>query len=282
LPQVDDWSGGRICDLLVVLRHGRHRISAAGSAATQAMVMQRRRKIIHTRRTITGLGLVAAISFVAGMTDAVGLMMFGDFVSFMTGNTTRAALEFAGGNYAHAALLFLALWVFIAGNALGIIVAHTVSARRAFVVLASVSVVLGLASAVPSDLPRVEFFLIVLAMGMINATVEHIEGLPIGLTYVTGALSRFGRGIGRWIVGDRNTTGWLIQCVPWTGMAGGALCGAFLTGFAPDQALWIISLVALAGAFATAFLPRPLQLHFQQPIKPARAATARSPDPSRK
>ena len=32
--------------------------------------------------------------------------------------------------------------------------------------------------------------LMVLAMGMVNATVEHIEGLPIGLTYVTGALSR--------------------------------------------------------------------------------------------
>ncbi|RWX76545.1 DUF1275 domain-containing protein [Neorhizobium lilium] len=232
--------------------------------------MQRRRRIIHTRRTVTGLALVGAISFVAGMTDAVGLMLFGDFVSFMTGNTTRAALDFAGGNFSHALTLFVAIWVFILGNALGIVVAHTVSARRAFVVLASVSVVLGIASAVPASYPRLEFFLVVLAMGMINATVEHIEGLPIGLTYVTGALSRFGRGIGRWLVGDRDTTSWLIQCVPWTGMAGGAVCGAFLTRYAPGQALWIVSLVTLAVALVTALLPRPLQLHFQLPIKPAR------------
>ena len=40
------------------------------------------------------------------------------------------------------------------------------------------------------------FYMIVFAMGMVNAAVEHIEGLPIGLTYVTGALSRFGRGCG--------------------------------------------------------------------------------------
>lgn len=236
--------------------------------------MQRRRTIIHRRRTITGLALVAAISFVAGMTDAVGLVQFGDFVSFMTGNTTRAALAFAGGDYSHALILFAALWVFILGNALGIVLAHTVSARRAFVVLAGVSVLLGIASALPDDIPRLRFFAIVLAMGMINATVEHIEGLPIGLTYVTGALSRFGRGIGRWLVGDRNPTGWLIQCVPWTGMAGGAVSGALLARALPDEALWIVSLVALTVAFGTAFLPRPLQLHFQQPIKPAKKTPA--------
>jgi uncharacterized membrane protein YoaK (UPF0700 family) len=248
---------------------------AAGSD-TGVDTMQRRRKIIHTRRTVTGLALVAAISFVAGMTDAVGLIRFGDFVSFMTGNTTRAALDFAGGNYGHALVLFVALWVFILGNALGIVIAHTVSARRAFVVLASVSVLLGIAASLPADLPRVAFFLVVLAMGAINATVEHIQGLPIGLTYVTGALSRFGRGIGRWLVGDRNPTGWLIQCVPWTGMAGGALSGAFLTRYAPDFALWVVSLVALTVALVTAFLPRPLQLHFQQPIKPAGRPLPRS------
>lgn len=235
------------------------------------MTRARRRRLIHTRRTVTGLALVAAISFVAGMTDAVGLLLSGDFVSFMTGNTTRAALSFADGDYAHALILFFALWVFIFGNALGIVLAHTVSARRTFVVLAGVSILLAAASTVPGDVyPRVQFYLIVLSMGMINATVEHIEGLPIGLTYVTGALSRFGRGIGRWLVGDRNPAGWLIQTVPWTGMACGAVTGAFLTKYAGSHALWFVSVLALVVALATAMLPRPLHLHFQQPIMPAR------------
>jgi uncharacterized membrane protein YoaK (UPF0700 family) len=39
----------------------------------------------------TGLVLVASIALLAGITDATGLMLTGNFVSFMTGNTTRAA-----------------------------------------------------------------------------------------------------------------------------------------------------------------------------------------------
>lgn len=216
---------------------------------------------------MTGLVLVAAISFVAGMTDAVGLLLSGDFVSFMTGNTTRAALSFAEGNYGHALILYFALWVFVVGNALGIVLAHTLSARRTFVVLTGVALTIAIAAMLPErEYPRVQFYLVILAMGMINATVEHIEGLPIGLTYITGALSRFGRGIGRWIVGDRNPTGWVIQTVPWTGMACGAVTGAFLTRWLGNDALWVVALAVVAIAFATIFLPRPLHLHFQQPI----------------
>lgn len=232
--------------------------------------MQRRRRIIHRRRVTAGLALVAAISFIAGMTDAVGLILSGDFVSFMTGNTTRAALAFVDGDYGHALVLFAALWIFILGNAAGIVLAHTVSARRSFVVLAAVSLILAAASALPATAPlRLQFYLVVAAMGMVNATVEHVEGLPIGLTYVTGALSRFGRGIGRLLIGDRRPSGWLIQCVPWTGMACGAVSGAWLTQVAGQAALWIISLVALLVALCSALLPRPLQLHFQQKISHA-------------
>ncbi|KEQ04385.1 YoaK family protein [Pseudorhizobium pelagicum] len=231
------------------------------------MTLARRRHLVRTRRTVTGLVLVAAISFVAGMTDAVGLLLSGDFVSFMTGNTTRAALFFAEGDYGHALILFLALWVFVIGNALGIILAYTLSSRRTFVVLTGVALTIALAALVPDEgYPRVQFYLIILAMGMINATVEHIEGLPIGLTYITGALSRFGRGIGRWFMGDRNPTGWVIQTVPWTGMACGAVTGAFLTNALGKDALWVVALSIVTVAIATVFLPRPLHLHFQQRI----------------
>jgi uncharacterized membrane protein YoaK (UPF0700 family) len=234
------------------------------------MTRQRRRYLIRRRRTTTGLALVAAISFIAGMTDAVGLILSGDFVSFMSGNTTRAAISFVDGDYSHALTLFGALWMFIAGNALGIVLAHTLSARRAFVVLSAVAILLAGASAVPEAHMRAQFYLVVLAMGMINATVEQIEGLPIGLTYITGALSRFGRGIGRFLIGDRNPRGWLIQTVPWTGMACGAIAGAFVTHHLGSQALWVVSMVTIVVALATAALPRPLHLHFQQPIVHAR------------
>lgn len=237
------------------------------------MTRQRRRGIIHRRRTATGLCLVAAISFIAGMTDAVGLILSGNFVSFMTGNTTRAALAFAEMDYRHAAILFVALWTFILGNALGIVVAHKVSSRRASVVLACVSALLVLAAISPATaFWSAQFYLVVLSMGMINATVEHVEGLPIGLTYVTGALSRFGRGIGRFLVGDRNASGWLIQCIPWTGMACGAVAGAFLAHGAGSDALFFVASLTLGLSLVTLMLPRGLQLHFQQPIAHRRKA----------
>jgi uncharacterized membrane protein YoaK (UPF0700 family) len=102
-------------------------------------------------------------------------------------------------------------------------------------------------------------------MGMVNAAVEHIEGLPIGLTYVTGALSRFGRGIGRWIIGDRRVE-WTIQIVPWGGMVLGAIAGAVLTRLAGAHALWLVSLFAMVLALAAMLIPRPLQRRFNQKV----------------
>ncbi|KQV84449.1 YoaK family protein [Rhizobium sp. Root1220] len=227
------------------------------------MTRQRRRHIIQTRRTATGLMLAGTISFLAGMTDATGVALTGDFVSFMTGNTTRAALALGGGNLYHGAVLLSAIVIFVLGNAGGIVVAHRAD-RRIFVVLACVSVILATASLMThDDLKVFRFYMIVASMGMVNAAVEQIEGLPIGLTYVTGALSRFGRGIGRWIVGDRRLD-WTVQIVPWIGMLAGAIVGAILTQIVGAGALWLISVFAMLIAFAALLIPKPLQRRFNQ------------------
>jgi uncharacterized membrane protein YoaK (UPF0700 family) len=239
------------------------------------MTRQRRRRLIKTRRRVTGLFLVASIAFLAGMTDAVGLMLTGNFVSFMTGNTTRAAIAFGTGDFGHAVVLFSAIFTFVAGNALGIVVAH-VAERRAFVVLACVSILLAAAAGITQpSLVLVQFYLVVLAMGMVNATVEHIEGLPIGLTYVTGALSRFGRGIGRFLLGDRDFA-WTVQIVPWSGMISGAVIGALLASALGAGALWLVSMVALVLALSTLFIPRPLQRRFNQRLIIATSMARRS------
>lgn len=207
--------------------------------------------------------LAGTISFLAGMTDATGVALTGDFVSFMTGNTTRAALALGGGNLYHGAVLLSAIVIFVLGNAGGIVVAHRAD-RRIFVVLACVSVILATASLMThDDLKVFRFYMIVASMGMVNAAVEQIEGLPIGLTYVTGALSRFGRGIGRWIVGDRRLD-WTVQIVPWIGMLAGAIVGAILTQIVGAGALWLISVFAMLIAFAALLIPKPLQRRFNQ------------------
>ena len=229
------------------------------------MTRERRRRIIRVQRTGMGLALVAAISFIAGMTDAIGLRLSGDFVSFMTGNTTRAAIAIADGDVHHGLVLLGAVFVFVLGNAAGIIVAHLVR-RRMFGVLSGVAMLLSLASMLQApDLHLLRFYVVVLAMGMVNATVEHIEGLPIGLTYVTGALSRFGRGIGRYIMGERKMD-WTIQAVPWLGMISGALCGAVLGLALPDSALFIAAVLTLFVALSTLLMRRTLHQRYNQRI----------------
>ncbi|MCA1866169.1 DUF1275 domain-containing protein [Agrobacterium genomosp. 3] len=235
------------------------------------MTRQRRRNIIKARRTGTGIALVAAISFIAGMTDAVGLYVSGDFVSFMTGNTTRAAVSMEAGIYAHAVKLLFAIVAFVAGNAGGIVVAHKFD-RRIFAVLMAVGGLLAIAALLRDEASGLlQFYLVVFAMGMVNAAVEHIEGLPIGLTYVTGALSRFGRGIGRFLLGERSLD-WGIQIVPWLGMITGAICGAVLGATLHSDALWVVAASVFAIGFTTLVIPRSLRQRYNQRVKIRRIA----------
>ncbi|CUX38278.1 DUF1275 domain-containing protein [Rhizobium oryzihabitans] len=229
------------------------------------MTRQRRRNIIRARRTGTGIALVAAISFIAGMTDAVGLYISGDFVSFMTGNTTRAAVSMEAGIYSHALKLLFAIVAFVAGNAGGIVVAHKFD-RRIFAVLTGVGALMAIAALLRNEAGLAQFYLVVFAMGMVNAAVEHIEGLPIGLTYVTGALSRFGRGIGRFLLGERSLD-WGIQIVPWLGMICGAICGAVLGATLQSDALWVVAATVFAVAIATLVIPRSLRHRYNQRVK---------------
>lgn len=234
------------------------------------MTVARRKRLIRAQRAGTGIALVAAISFLAGMTDAIGLRLSGDFVSFMTGNTTRAAISLADGERHHAYILLGAIFLFVFGNAFGIVVAQMVR-RRIFGVLAVVAMLLALASMLGGpELTLWRFYVVVIAMGTVNATVEHIEGLPIGLTYVTGALSRLGRGIGRFIIGERRLD-WTIQLVPWLGMVCGAISGAVLGAVFPEQALFIAALLALSIAIASLFIRRTLNNRYNQRFTPVRA-----------
>ncbi|MES5045128.1 YoaK family protein [Rhizobium nepotum] len=234
------------------------------------MTRQRRRNIIRARRTGTGIALVAAISFIAGMTDAVGLYVSGDFVSFMTGNTTRAAVSMQAGIYSHAVKLLFAIVAFVLGNAGGIVVAHKFD-RSIFAVLAGVGSLVAIAALLRNEAALAQFYLVVFAMGMVNAAVEHIEGLPIGLTYVTGALSRFGRGIGRFLLGDRSLD-WSIQIVPWLGMISGAISGAVLGATLQSDALWVVAATVFAVAIATLVIPRSLRHRYNQRVRIRRIA----------
>ncbi|MGH8465739.1 MAG: YoaK family protein, partial [Pseudomonas sp.] len=192
-----------------------------GSSYASARAMRTNRL-----RGKVGLYFVAALSVLAGMTDAIGFMATGDFVSFMSGNTTRLAVSLGEGDASLVLRIGALLLAFVVGNALGVVVAR-LSGRRPWPLLSLIAALLALAALLPAAWQLPALIAAVTAMGMINAVVEEVNGLPIGLTYVTGALSRFGRGLGRALLGERRH-GWRVQLIPWAGMFAGAVAGALL------------------------------------------------------
>ncbi|MCH7418900.1 YoaK family protein [Pseudomonas mosselii] len=219
-----------------------------------------RRVRLQALRGRVGLGLVAGLSVLAGMTDAIGLLALGDFVSFMSGNTTRLAVAISQADLALILRLALAILGFVLGNTLGVLLARRLN-RRAAPLLLIVATLLAFAAAWPASITFPALIAATLAMGMLNAVVEQVNGLPIGLTYVTGALSRFGRGLGRWLLGERRD-GWRVQLVPWSGMLLGAALGAWLQQRLGLQALTASCALACLLALVTVFIPRAWQLGY--------------------
>lgn len=208
----------------------------------------------HKWRGRIGLALVASLSVLAGMTDAIGFMASGDFVSFMSGNTTRLAVAISEGDLGLTGRLTLLVTTFILGNALGVIISR-ISKRHALPLLLCIATLLCGAAAWPlaEQLPAV--LAAIIAMGMLNAAVEQVNGLPVGLTYVTGALSRFGRGLGRWMLGERRD-GWRVQLIPWAGMFVGAVIGALLEHQMGIRALLVSGLLSALLGLLSLKIPR--------------------------
>jgi uncharacterized membrane protein YoaK (UPF0700 family) len=191
-----------------------------------------------------GLFLVAALSMLSGMTDAIGFMATGDFVSFMSGNTTRLAVEVSEGNWRAILHLILVVITFVMGNSVGVVISRK-TGRRALPLMLCIAALLCTAALLARAPQVLSLLATVFAMGALNAAVEQVNGLPIGVTYVTGALSRFGRGLGGWLTGER-PTGWRVQLVPWSGMLTGAIIGATLEHRLGLDALWFSGALALA------------------------------------
>ena len=215
---------------------------------------------IQAWRARIGLGLVASLSLLAGMTDAIGFMATGDFVSFMSGNTTRLAVAVSEGELGLTLRLLTAIAAFVVGNALGVVIGR-LSGHRALPLMLGIAALLSGAATLPQSGQLLALIAAILAMGMLNAAVEQVNGLPIGLTYVTGALSRFGRGLGRWLMGERRN-GWRVQLVPWSGMLLGAILGALLESQFGLHALWASALIAVILGLVSLWIPRRWQKEY--------------------
>lgn len=188
----------------------------------------------HTRSEIT---LAAGLAWTAGYVDAVGFLHLGGwFVSFMTGNSTRAGAAVADASLSG----FLQAFGLIAAFFLGVVAASALRRalgrhRRPAVCLLSAAV-LGAAWA-STGLPGTEALLAPLlaaSMGMLNAVFERGGEVSIGITYMTGTLVKLGQKATAALFGERGN-GWPRYLLLWCSLTLGSLCGGaayFLLGLA--------------------------------------------------
>lgn len=192
--------------------------------------------------------LAIGLSALAGFVDAIGFIELGGFfVSFMSGNSTR--LGVGSIEQAHdAAVAGALIAIFVVGVIAGSLMGRMAGSRRRRAVLLLVTALLAVAASCAAiDATPIAIAAMVLAMGAENSVFEQGDDVHIGLTYMTGALVKFGqRAATAFMGGDRFA--WAPYILLWAGLVVGAMSGAATYQWLGLVSPWIA--VPLAGSFA--------------------------------
>ena len=203
----------------------------------------------HTRGEVA---LAVGLTGLAGFVDATGYVHLGGyFVSFMSGNTTRAAVGAASSSWREAGLALGLIAAFVGGVVAGTIVARLLPRRRRLAVLALVTALLALAAATHAlgGLVMAAPPLLAAAMGAENAVFERGGEVSLGVTYMTGTLVKIGQHLAR-VLFREPSPALARYLMLWGGLvAGGVLGAASYLRFGLD-ALWLAVLGSLCATLA--------------------------------
>jgi uncharacterized membrane protein YoaK (UPF0700 family) len=200
--------------------------------------------MLDSRRNVA---LACALSALAGYVDAIGFLhLFGLFVSFMSGNSTRMGVSLAQGQWLTASAAFGLILLFVIGAAGGsLIVLGRGAHRQPLLLLAEALLLAAAALAYAFGLPSAAVAAIVLAMGLENAVFQIEGGAGLGLTYVTGALVKVGQLLAETITGGARW-GWAPNLLLWAALVTGAAGGAAAYGWINLAAIWFAAATAFA------------------------------------
>ncbi len=207
--------------------------------------------------------LATALAMIAGFIDAYGVITYGVFVSFMSGNTTQTGYQTAEGAFGPASLSALAILFFVIGSFAGTLLvqaAGRLAQRLVFgVVAAALAVIIGFTQlgllSGGAAIAAISF-----AMGIMNSAFSRVGAQSVSLTFVTGTLSRVGSHLALALTRAplRDTEGpWdthlrraMLLARVWVGF----LAGALLSGAAtPRYGALVLAAPALILAALAAF-----------------------------
>lgn len=190
--------------------------------------------------------LALGLAGLAGLVDATGFVVAGGyFTSFMSGNTTRMGVELVERPALALAPLGL-IAAFLVGVIGGAMIARRIPSRRKPVLLGVIALALAVGAGLLAAGHSIPFLaLSAIAMGMANNVFSRDGEVTVGVTYMTGALVRFGQGIAARIAGEPLAAargyGWL-----WSALAAGAAAGGALSFRSPLWAAGAAAGLALA------------------------------------
>ncbi|KQP10048.1 hypothetical protein ASF28_02470 [Methylobacterium sp. Leaf99] len=201
----------------------------------------------------TRIPFALALSAVAGCADSIGFLEFSQlFMSFMSGNTTRFGVSVSRFDWEGASRVASVIILFCFGAFAGTLIAAWVGRWRLSVLLLLQAVLLTVGLIVPHGTFAfpLHAYPIVIALGLQNATLQDEGGRSLALTYVTGAVVRFGTGLANLILGTVAPSFW-IQAPLWAALSTGAVIGGFLqTQYGEDAFLFPAALAALLAMIA--------------------------------
>ncbi|WP_223881271.1 YoaK family protein [Nesterenkonia ebinurensis] len=196
-----------------------------------------------TELTRRQLYLACGITASAGFVDGVGFIHLGGyFVSFMSGNSTRAGADLAEGDLLGWGKALGLVAAFVCGVILASLVTTKNSTTtpvqgsspltpqlRAIWLSVGILMLAAVCGTVPAaGLDTAELAvapLIAAAMGAVNSTFTRGGEVSVGLTYMTGALVKAGQLFAARLRGVPETR-WLRYAALWLAIAAGSAAGA--------------------------------------------------------
>ena len=220
---------------------------------------------IHTgvpKKERTNFLLTLVIAAAAAYVDATGFLLYsGVYLSFMSGNTTRAAVLVGRGDWQQVAPAIGVIPMFVLGTAIGTAIIGISKRRGQAMVLFTAGIALAFVAALevyfrPNDMRPGLLFVLTATMGLLNPAIQRVDRVSVALTYVTGTLAKLGTAIGSKIINDGKNDGGdqsetiLILASVWFAFFIGAISGGLAAAhyglrcnIAPAIVLFVLGLL---------------------------------------
>lgn len=209
-------------------------------------------------QVVLGISLTA----IAGYVDAIGFLALGGlFASFMSGASISLGIAMSGGQWDALFEAANLICVFLAGaigatvltGLTGILAMPLVLFVEGVLLIAAVLMTLEGWGAYAAILP------VVAAMGVQNTIVRPVNGVRLGVTFMTGTLVNLGEGIGRAILGKGRPRSWYPHLLLWLSFSAGAAVGAWFYakhGFLAVSGPAVVVTVLAMGVLTTVLIRR--------------------------